>query len=63
MNKADLRFVTDEALYAFWEVIVKRFPQAETGDLSPGATIDLQMAAEEAIEEWINNNVPARLLK
>ena len=55
--------MTDEALDAFWEVIVKRYPQAKTGDLSPGATIALQMAAEDAVGEWVNSNVPAKFRK
>lgn len=49
--------LTDEALEAFWEVVVKHFPQATTGDLSPMRTIELSLAAEAAIEEWISNNV------
>ena len=63
MKKADLRSMTDEALDAFWAVIVKRYPQAKTGDLSPGATIALHLAAEDAVCEWVNNNVPARFRK
>lgn len=59
MKHPDIRSMTDEALDAFWEVVVKRFPQADTGDLSPGATIALQMAAEDAVGEWIDNNVPS----
>jgi hypothetical protein len=54
-----LRSSADEALEAFWRVIVQRYPQAVTGDLSPWATITLQTAAENAIAEWIDNNVPA----
>lgn len=57
MKHPDIRSITDEALNAFWDVVVKRFPEVETGDLSPGATIDLQMAAEDAVGEWIANNV------
>jgi putative Ca2+/H+ antiporter (TMEM165/GDT1 family) len=53
-----LRSVTEEALEAFWQVPVRRFPQAESGDLSPLATITLSTAAEIAIGEWIDNNVP-----
>lgn len=63
MKKSDLRSITDEALDAFWEVIVKRYPQAKTGDLSPGETIALQLAAEDAVGEWVNNNVPAKFRK
>lgn len=49
--------LTDKALDAFWQVIVDQFPNATSGDLSPGATLALGMAAEEAIREWIANNV------
>lgn len=49
--------IVDEALEAFWNVVVTRLPEAETGDLSPGAAIALQLAAEEAVYEWIVNNV------
>jgi hypothetical protein len=58
-RKQLLKSVTDEALEAFWQVLVQRFPQAESGDLSPWATITLSTAAENAIGEWIDNNVPA----
>ena len=57
MTNTEIQPIVDEALEAFWDVVVKRFPEAETGDLSPGATIDLQMAAEDAVSEWIANNV------
>ena len=33
--------LTDKALDAFFHVIVEHFPQAESGELSPGATIAL----------------------
>jgi hypothetical protein len=49
--------LTDKALDAFWQVIVERFPQASSGDLSPLATIRLSMAARDAIAEWISYNV------
>ena len=49
--------IANEALDAFWKVIVKHFPQATTGDLSPWATFHLDQAAEAAIKEWIANNV------
>lgn len=62
-RKQLLRSVADEALEGFWKVIVQRYPQAETGDLSPWATSTLQTAAENAIAEWIDNNVPATTTK
>lgn len=49
--------LADEALDAFWQVIVRHYPEATTGDLSPDRTIRLQLAAEAAIEEWVDNNV------
>jgi hypothetical protein len=57
--KDDLRKLADKALDAFWHVIAKHYPQATSGDLSPWCAISLQDAAEDAIEEWIDNNVPA----
>jgi hypothetical protein len=45
-----------EALDAFWEVIVRHFPEAKSGDLSPERTIGLHSAASIAIREWISNN-------
>ncbi len=63
MTKHPFQDVTNEALDAFWNVIVKRYPQAKTGDLSPWATIQLQIAAENAAEEWIIGNVPPRFRK
>jgi hypothetical protein len=59
MTTLTSKVLIDEALTAFWEVVVRHYPQAEIGDLSPWATIKLTLAAENAIEEWIDNNVPA----
>lgn len=47
-----------EASEAFWAVIVRHFPEAKFGDLSPERTIGQRMANADAIEEWIRNNVP-----
>ncbi len=47
-----------EASEAFWEVIVKHYPQAKGGDLSPERTVRQRSANADAIEEWISNNVP-----
>jgi hypothetical protein len=52
--------VLREAQDAFWDAVVKRFPEAKHGDLSPGATVVLHDAEEEAIKEWIHNNVPPK---
>jgi hypothetical protein len=58
MNKSNLRELTDEALRAFWEVVVQRFPEATKGDLSAHRAYYLQAAAQAAIEEWMFNNLP-----
>jgi hypothetical protein len=52
----DLTLLADEALEAFWSTLAHHFPDATAGDLSPERTIGLQMAAEEAIKEWIESN-------
>ncbi len=61
MNTRDdtIRVIADEAFDAFWKVVVGRFPEATTGDLSPWTTIRLQLIGEEAIAEWVGNNVPS----
>jgi hypothetical protein len=56
--KSNLTSLTERALEAFWEVIVRHYTQARTGDLSPARTIALEYAAATAIQEWIANNVP-----
>ena len=48
-----------EACEAFWAVIVRQFPNAQGGDLSPERTIGQRMANVDAIDEWIRNNVPS----
>jgi hypothetical protein len=55
--------IADEALAEFWHVIVRRFPEAETGDLSPLTAFRLQEAAQAAIEEWVWANVPTTASK
>jgi hypothetical protein len=49
--------LASKALEAFWQAVVDHYPRAETGDLSPLATLRLDEAAEAAIAEWIDNNV------
>ena len=57
MNNDELRHLIEEADIAFWEVIAKHFPEAKTGDLSIDRTIRLTIAEQEAVNEWIANNV------
>jgi hypothetical protein len=59
MTKSTIADLANEALEAFWEVVVRHKPQAKTGDLSLLTTIKLTIAAENAIEEWISANVPS----
>lgn len=54
----DLTELTQKATDAFWEVICKAFPEATTGDLSPRATIKQDEGNENAVLEWVRNNVP-----
>jgi hypothetical protein len=52
--------VTEDALEAFWRVVARKYPQAKTGDLSPGTHHALQRAAQAAVAEWVEANVPAK---
>lgn len=58
MKNDYMQTATEEALYAFWDAIVKRYPQATSGDLSPMTSFRLHEAAEAAVEEWVWANVP-----
>jgi hypothetical protein len=60
MTNEQLTDLTDDALHAFWQVIVERFPQAVSGDLSPITSFCLSQAAETAVSEWIDYNVPSK---
>lgn len=48
--------IADRALEAFWSSVVQDVPDAQTGDLSPETTLQLQAIAESAITEWIASN-------
>lgn len=52
--------LTEQALEAFWDIISGSFPDARAGDLSPLVANRLNTAAEAAVEEWIDGNVPPR---
>lgn len=53
------RSLAEDALDAFWQAVVHRYPEVTSGDLSPMTSIHLQLAAEGAIREWVSNNVPS----
>jgi hypothetical protein len=46
---------------AFWSVIAEQFPEAESGDLAPDASLALTRAMEKAVRAWIDANVPSDL--
>lgn len=54
--KVDLSSLAEKALDAFWEVVIRHYPEAKTGDLSPLTTFTLTEVAEAAIAEWADNN-------
>jgi hypothetical protein len=57
LSKGDVGRLVRESDDAFWHVIARRFPHAKHGDLSPERTVALNRAQEEAVNEWIRNNV------
>jgi hypothetical protein len=59
-SKIDVATVASDADDAFWQVVVKHFPTATSGDLSPLTTLRLHQAEEEAIAEWVWANVPSK---
>lgn len=48
----------EEAQNAFWAVIVKHYPEADSGDFPPDATFAFDQAIKDAAETWIAFNVP-----
>jgi hypothetical protein len=55
--KKSVKRATEDALEVFWQSIAAAYPQATSGDLSPGQTVALERAAEKAVEEWVHYNV------
>lgn len=48
--------VADSAEYAFWEVVAKNFPEAESGDMYFDADITFRMQCEKIIALWVALN-------
>jgi hypothetical protein len=44
--------VTEAAMEAFWAKVVELWPDATSGDLSPGATLGFEFAASEAVADF-----------
>src|SRR4051812_17555272 len=45
---------------AIGDVLMKHFPEAESGDVSPLVEFALSEAHESLAQEWIDNNVPKK---
>ncbi len=56
-GRCKLCLLETEASEAFWGVIVRNFPKAKHGDLSPEKAVRQRLANVDAIEEWIATNV------
>ena len=48
----------DSGIDTFWVHIRNQFPEAPSGDLSPGTVYDLETWVRKAVEEWVEMNVP-----
>ncbi len=60
LSKRDVERMVNKAADAFWAVIVQNFPRSVSGDVSPLATVALNRAQMDAVNEWIRNNVNPR---
>jgi len=41
---------------SFWEVIIKEYPEINTGDFDPGAAFALNGALTDALTTWLHWN-------
>ena len=48
----------DSGIDTLWVHIRNQFPEASSGDLSPGTAYDLEIWVRKAVEEWVEMNVP-----
>ena len=55
-DESRLRAALDTAEDLFWNSIASDYPEAESGDLSPIAAIDLATAQRAAVTEWLELN-------
>ena len=56
MEDYEIEEVVSEALAMFWEHVSDRYPDIRSGDLSPQALAKLQLAADDAVTEWVGLN-------
>lgn len=57
-NDEVINVATKAAWEAIGEVLVKHFPEAVSGDLSPSQQIGFEAALKAHITAWVDNNVP-----
>ena len=50
--------VAAEGIVMLWEHVESRYPNAESGDLSPPMAMALEAAVVNAVNEWVCRNVP-----
>ena len=53
-----LREVVEEAELAFWAKVAELLPEASSGDFPPDACMAFTEAATEAVDTWVEFNVP-----
>ena len=55
-----LKTAIDNAEADFWSAIAESYPEAKTGDFPPDASLDLYMALQKAVRQWLGwNAIPA----
>lgn len=57
MEQFEIEKLAEEALDAFWHVIVEECTPTDLGNLSPLIATRLEQAAIDAVDEWVNKNV------
>ena len=56
--KESIEKTAEDALFAFWEVVAKAYPQAKGGEFGIGETFEMHQMAEEFIAHWLDLNHP-----
>jgi hypothetical protein len=52
-----IKLAVELASDAFWDSVVRSFPEAETGDFDPLESPAINGAMTRAVEEWVHWNV------
>lgn len=48
----------EKAEEAFWDAVIKEFPEVKTGDFPPGATMVWENCLKATLKEWLRLNYP-----